>query len=134
MSRKKLSPETYAEAKERRVREPMTYARREEIFAKEVIHYTEMAELLGVDEKTASSKILEMKRQAGDRLQMKGRIHIQDYLNWLHLERDVCRDRYVRPEDLEAATKLEERAAAMSKASVFTRPMGEIRQIYRKEH
>lgn len=134
MSRKKLSPETYAEAKERRIREPMTYARREEIFAKEALTIRDISDLFEVCVSEASKKIKEMKRQAGDRLQMKGRIHIQDYLNWLHLERDVCRDRYVRPEDLEAATKLEERAAAMSKASVFTRPVGEIRQIYRKEH
>lgn len=108
----------------------MNYKRREEIFSKEVITLDEMAELLSCDKSTACVKIKDMKRKVGDRLGISGRIHIQDYLNWLNLDKDVCKDRYIRPEDLEAATKLERMAEAREKASVFTMPSSELQKQF----
>ena len=63
----------------------MTYERREEIFSKEAISTPEMAELLGVSQSEASVKIKEMKRRAGDRLGIKGRIHVQDYFEAMRI-------------------------------------------------
>ena len=75
----------------------MTYERREEIFSKEVITLTEMEELLCLSKSAASLKMKEIKRKVGDRLGIIGRIHIQDYIDWLELEKDAHLDRYRKP-------------------------------------
>ncbi len=111
---------------------PMNYARREEIFAKEVLTCRDIGELFDCSEAAASLRIKEIKIQVGDRLGMQGRLHIQDYLNWLQLDKDCCRDRYVRPEDLELAKKLEREAISKQSTSVFTTPSDKIRQIHAK--
>ena len=108
----------------------MDYKRREEIFSRESIHYKDMAELLGCAEGTAKNKIQEMKRIAGDRLHIEGRIHILDYFKYIGISEDVFKERYIRPEDVEAARKIEMVARARSKQSVFTMPSAELHKKY----
>ena len=108
----------------------MDYKRREEIFSKEAIHYTEMAELLGCDKSTAGRIIRDIKRQVGDRLQIQGRIHILDYFKWVGLSEEVFKERYIRPEDVEASRKIEMVAHARSKQSIFTMSSEEIQKQY----
>ena len=71
----------------------MTYARREEIFSKEAITTGELQELLGFNNLSdASSKMTEIKHVVGDRLGVKGRLHIADYLEYFKIKTD----RYAR--------------------------------------
>ena len=71
----------------------MTYARREEILSKDVITTDELQELLGLSNlPQASSKMSEIKRKVGDRLGVKGKIHIEDYLEYFNIKTD----RYVK--------------------------------------
>ena len=51
----------------------MTYAEREAIFSKEYIS-------------TASTFLQTIKRRVGDRLGIRGKIHIQDYLDFFNLD------------------------------------------------
>lgn len=64
----------------------MTYAERQEIFSKEYITTKELAELLGIAYTKASTLLQTIKRKTGDRLGIKGKIHIQDYLDYYHLD------------------------------------------------
>ena len=76
----------------------MTYEQREQIFSKEAINLDDMMALLGVCRSEASIKIKQMKRQLGkDRLGTQGKIHVQDYIAWLKLEKDTYLDRYRKP-------------------------------------
>ena len=71
----------------------MTYARREEILSKDVITTDELQELLALSNlPQASSKMSEIKRKVGDRLGVKGKIHIEDYLEHFNIKTD----RYVK--------------------------------------
>lgn len=71
----------------------MTYARREEILSKDVITTDELQELLALSNlPQASSKMSEIKRKVGDRLGVKGKIHIEDYLEYFNIKTD----RYVK--------------------------------------
>lgn len=119
-------------------RPPMTYQRREEILSKESIHYTELAELFGVEESTACSKMKEIKRVVGDRLHISGRLHIQDYLDWVAKNGTLCAARYMIPvepwqepvpDEMPAA---EAGAPSPDKPSVFTMSSSEIRKRIRQ--
>lgn len=79
----------------------MTYERREEIFSKEAISLEDMMELLGVCKTTACIKIKDIKRKVGDRLGITGKLHVQDYIDWLELEKDAHLDRYRKPMEAE---------------------------------
>lgn len=58
----------------------MTYQRREEIFAKDYITTKEMQELLGFKcPSQASQMMMKIKRIVGDKLEVKGKIHTEDY-------------------------------------------------------
>lgn len=61
--------------------------RREEIFSKEFITTGELAELLGLDKCTASTVLNNIKRVT-DRLGIKGKIHVQDYIDYYHLPQE----------------------------------------------
>lgn len=56
----------------------MTYAEREAIFSKEYISTKELAALFGMNISTASTFLQTIKRRVGDRLGIRGKIHIQD--------------------------------------------------------
>lgn len=60
---------------------PMTYERREEIFSKEYLTNKEIAEIFGVGPCKGSSIIGDIKRKVGDRLNIKGKVHVQDYFD-----------------------------------------------------
>ena len=74
----------------------MTMAERQDIFAKEYLSIKDIAKLFDVCDKKASVLILDMKRRLTIgmgktlRLSLEGKIHIQDYLDYL----GVTADRY----------------------------------------
>jgi hypothetical protein len=74
----------------------MTMTEREDIFAKEYLSIKDIAKLFDVCDKKASVLILDMKRRLtigmgkNLRLSLEGKIHIQDYLDYL----GVTADRY----------------------------------------
>ena len=63
----------------------MTYAEREKIFSKETIRTSEIAELYDISLSEASQLVMRIKRTVGDRIGIKGRLHVQDYLNFFKL-------------------------------------------------
>ena len=72
----------------------MTYARREEIFSKDFLDTHELQEILGfANLPSASKKMSEIKRVVGDRLGVKGKLHIEDYLEFFNIKTD----RYKKP-------------------------------------
>ncbi len=64
----------------------MTYAERENIFSKEYITTKELADLLGLAYANASTLMQTIKRKTGDRLNIRGKIHVQDYLDYFKLD------------------------------------------------
>lgn len=74
----------------------MTYAEREKILAKDYLTIADIQELLGLSYQDAAKTIRNIKRRT-DRLKLRGKIHIQDYLDYF----DLSVDRYVRPLDSE---------------------------------
>lgn len=72
----------------------MTYAMREEIFSKEYLSIKDMQELLGMKYQDAARIMRNIKRRT-DRLGIRGKIHVQDYLDYFQ----IPPDRYVKPED-----------------------------------
>lgn len=72
----------------------MTYEKREEIFSKEIITYIELAELLQVDPTTASTILNKIKFKT-DRLHLRGKIHIQDYIDYYNI---TSLERYFKAE------------------------------------
>ena len=72
----------------------MTFIEREQIFAKEYITTKELQILLGYSNlPSASAKMSEIKRVVGDRLGVKGKIHVEDYLAYFKIKTD----RYLKP-------------------------------------
>lgn len=57
----------------------MNYLRREEIFSKEYLTNHDLAEIFGVDASRGSTMLKNIKRKVGDRLNIQGKVHIQDY-------------------------------------------------------
>jgi hypothetical protein len=72
----------------------MTYARREEIFSKEYLSIKDMQELLGMKYQDAAKTMRDIKRRT-DRLGIRGKIHVQDYLDYFK----IPPDRYVKPKE-----------------------------------
>ncbi len=70
----------------------MTYTEREKIFSKEALSINDMQLLLGVGYCEAAKIIRNIKRRT-DRLGVKGKIHVQDYLDYFQ----IPPDRYVKP-------------------------------------
>ena len=69
----------------------MTYSRREEIFSKDYITIADMQDLLGMAYNDAAIKIREIKRSiklsGGQvRLDIQGKLHVQDYLDYFRIE------------------------------------------------
>lgn len=71
----------------------MTYADRERILSKDVITTSELAELLNVTVSQASQIASAIKRNS-DRLKIRGKIHVQDYLDYFNIS-DLSR--YKKP-------------------------------------
>lgn len=70
----------------------MTYAMREEIFSKEYLTIGDVQELLGMSYDDAARTIRNIKRRT-DRLGIRGKLHVQDYLDYFK----IPPDRYVKP-------------------------------------
>ena len=63
----------------------ITYQQREEIFAKEALSLEDFEILFGISKSAASEKMSQIKRKIGDRLGIKGKLHIQDYLDYFNI-------------------------------------------------
>ena len=70
----------------------MTYAEREEIFSKEYLTISDIQALLGLKYQDAAKTVRNIKRRT-DRLGIRGKIHVQDYLDYFQLSSD----RYTKP-------------------------------------
>lgn len=70
----------------------MTFARREEILSKDVMGIDEVCDLMGCDKSTASRIVNEIKNALSKkgiepRIQARGKLHTQDYLDYYRLTR-----------------------------------------------
>lgn len=64
----------------------MTLAQRREMFAKDYLDLTDLTMLLGICYTRASEIVREIKFNTRDRLHTRGRVHVQDYLDYYHLD------------------------------------------------
>ena len=62
----------------------MTFERRNEIFSKEALSIDDVKELMGVSYDTAQ-KLIQAIRRHSDRLNIQGKVHVQDYIEYFHL-------------------------------------------------
>ena len=70
----------------------MTYAKREEIFSKEYLSIEDLQELLGLKYQGAAELMRDIKRSLelngqGVRLNIQGKLHVQDYLDYFNITR-----------------------------------------------
>ena len=70
----------------------MTYAKREEMFSKDYLSIGDIQELLGLHYQDAARTMRNIKRRT-DRLGIRGKLHVQDYLDYFK----IPPDRYVKP-------------------------------------
>ena len=70
----------------------MTFDRRNEIFSKEALSIDDVKELMGVSYDTAQ-KLIQTIRRRHDRLNIQGKVHVQDYIEYFHLPPE----RYYQP-------------------------------------
>ena len=82
----------------------MTYEEREKIFSKEALSVADVQALFGVCRTEATNIMNEIRRKTGDRLGVKGKIHIEDYLKHFGIEAN----RYVKKHPDEAEPPIEQ--------------------------
>lgn len=70
----------------------MTFDRRNEIFSKEALSIDDVKELMGVSYDTAQ-KLIQTIRRHNDRLNIQGKVHVQDYIEYFNLPPE----RYYQP-------------------------------------
>lgn len=70
----------------------MTYEEREAIFSKEALNNEDIMKLFGVCKTESTNIMMRIKRKTGDRLGVKGKLHVQDYLDYFNIKTD----RYAR--------------------------------------
>ena len=64
----------------------MTLAQRREMFAKDYLDLTDLSMMLGTCYTRASEIVTEIKFNTRDRLHTRGRVHVQDYFDYYHLD------------------------------------------------
>ena len=74
----------------------MTYAEREEMFAKEALTNEDIAKLFDCSIAKASQIAHEIKRKVGSRIRFEGRVHVQDYLDYMQIKAERM-DMYRKP-------------------------------------
>ena len=82
----------------------MTYEEREAIFSKEALNNEDIQKLFGVCRTEATNIMMRIKRKTGDRLGVKGRLHIEDYLKHFGIEAN----RYAKKRSDEAQPPIEQ--------------------------
>ena len=70
----------------------MTYEEREAIFSKEALNNEDIMKLFGVCKTESTNIMMRIKRKTGDRLGVKGKLHVQDYLDYFN----------IKPKDIQA--------------------------------
>lgn len=81
----------------------MTWEEREQIFSKEILTNNDLARMYGIDPSTAShlrKQILFQLRlhEQEPIVELKGKLHILDYLKWLGIYTPELYGRYAKPE------------------------------------
>lgn len=71
----------------------MTYEEREAIFAKEVLDLDDVMKLFDISRNEASRLMNAIRLKVGDRLGIKGKLHVEDYLLYFDIS---SADRYSR--------------------------------------
>ena len=85
----------------------MTYEEREAIFSKEALNNEDIQKLFGVCRTEATNIMMRIKRKTGDRLGIKGRLHIEDYLKHFGIEANRYSSKRVGDlEEVDASIKL----------------------------
>ena len=85
----------------------MDYEEREAIFSKEALNNEDIQKLFGVCRTEATNIMMRIKRKTGDRLGVKGKIHIEDYLKHFGIEANRYSPKRVGDlEETNAAIKL----------------------------
>ena len=82
----------------------MTYEEREAIFSKEALNNEDIQKLFGVCRTEATNIMMRIKRKTGDRIGVKGRLHIEDYLKHFGIEAN----RYAKKRSDEAQPPIEQ--------------------------
>ena len=90
----------------------MTYEEREAIFSKEALNNEDIQKLFGVCRTEATNIMMRIKRKTGDRLGIKGRLHIEDYLKHFGIEAN----RYVKKRLDEAEPPIEQEVHEVERA------------------
>ena len=65
----------------------MTFAEREQILSKDIISTNEVAALLGMSVSQASRIVNDIKASIKPRIDLRGKIHTQDYCDYFKVER-----------------------------------------------
>lgn len=65
----------------------MTFEEREQILAKDILSVKDVAELMGVSTKKASDVMCKIKHCKTPRVNERGKLHTQDYLDYYKLRR-----------------------------------------------
>lgn len=74
----------------------MTFEEREAIFAKEALTNEDIAKLFECSIPKASQIAHEIKRKVGSRIKFEGRVHVQDYLDFMEIKQERI-DMYRKP-------------------------------------
>lgn len=64
----------------------MTYEEREQLLSKEALRLEDLMALLDISRSAASELAIRIKRSAGDRLGIKGRVHILDFFKFFGID------------------------------------------------
>lgn len=76
----------------------MTYEERERIFSKDVLSLDDLANVLNLSKSEACQQMKRIKLLSGDRLGVKGKLHVTDYLVWAGIPKESLAARYTDAE------------------------------------
>ena len=91
----------------------MTYAEREAIFSKEALTNQDIAKLFKCSIPKASKMAQEIKRRVGSRIDFEGRVHVQDYLDYMEIKEERM-SMYRKPLDEDSAPPIVRRTVCYS--------------------
>lgn len=92
----------------------MTYEEREAIFSKEALNNEDIQKLFGVCRTEATNIMMRIKRKTGDRLGVKGKLHIEDYLKHFGIETERYAKKRLDEAEIPFERDMQEEARAVS--------------------
>ena len=107
----------------------MTYEEREKIFSKEALSVADVQALFGVCRTEATNIMNEIRRKTGDRLGVKGKIHIEDYLKHFGIEAN----RYVKKHPDEEDPPIEQNIHVAERAVPCGTPLSAVKRYIEQQ-